>query len=996
MKTFLKIFLFFFVLVVLFVGAGLFVLTRPGVQKKIIEGQLPEGSSVRTVRISTSSLELSELKLAMPDGTVVRLATLDTDFKPLDALFNHTVKIGALNVDGLVVEVPGALIQSETPAEPSIAPPSTGTSTSGQASDVPRPAKGEAPAPKASGSPVDALYAIGQIDWLLDIDSIRLQGELRDGAGSRYAIDLNAGPIRPGEETTIEASLKLSSREALHAGLKEFDANARVFLKQNRDGGFEQVRVESLTNASDQSGKNLLSVSQELDLAVQGFEERATLAVAFNADLPRPEIFLPEMAGVGAVNVQGSLTAEAGGEELTLQGTDLLLSASDAEVVSVKLNKHFTLGGKQDLSGNLMDVRITNLPLAWLRPWMPEGLSVSGNDLSAQLNLTGLPGGVLQLSPVAPLRLGPLSVFQDGAPMLNQVTILAQPVIRVESDRSIAWELNDFQVSDQYGAILTGQSSGRYGASATSEGFLPAGLQTRTKLDFGLQQITQQPALAGYTSILSGRAKVDLNLDPANDYPLQAQGRIDAISPRAYPGQRQDYRFALQLNEPKPGVLALGANLEAGSDNRPSSNLQFAGQVRPKVSPLEFQADLTASRVSQRDIEFLSAAFQPEERAATNAMPEGVRPPTPSTTQTTSGRPQVPDTAQVAGPPWAGYDGEVKVSIAELLLLSGEVITDLQAEVVVTEPLLSLKNLEGGFEGGRLSGSSEARYSQRQRMAYAIKTDLMFDNVDPATFSKKPSKDFPVRGTFDGRAKFSGQGATLDQAIDAIEGELAVNGREGLLTAFKLDTRSNLGLIGAGLLGQSLNRPGITALARAVPYFENMPFSDFTLKLTRGADKQIKIPQLSFVGENLLIDGAGSIAASSLKEAMSQPLDLTLNLGAKGQLIEYLETLELLGPNTAEDGFRRWASTIQIKGTLSDPDTSALERMLKQAANRALTQPAKQKDEPAAEGETPAEPGTEDGEAPSEQNLKPKPSKEEKILRDVETGLDLLNSVLGG
>lgn len=989
MKTFFKILLVLFVLVLLLVGTGLFILSRPGVQKKLVESQLPEGSSIRTVRVTTSSLELSELKLALPDGTQVRLATLDTDFKPLDALMNQTIKLGALNVDGLVVEIPQSLIQAPTSSDPVVDQPGVSAASAGESSDMARPAKADT-SPKAGGSPVDALYAMGQFDWLFDIDSIQLNGELRDGAGSSYALNLRSGAIRPGEEATIEASMELSSRKALHAGLKEFDANARIFLKQNSDGGFEQVRVESSTNASDQNGKNLLTVSQKLDLSVQGFDERASLAVEFNADLPSPEVFQPEMSGVGPINLQGSLTAGAEGAELTLNGTDLLLTASGAEVVSVKLNKQFTLGGKKDLSGNLMDVRITNLPLAWLAPWMPEGLTLTGNDLSAQLNLSGLDGGILQLSPTAPLRLEALSVSQEGKALLNQVTILAQPIIRLAADQSISWELNEFQVQDQYGPIMTGQSTGSFSPSASTGGFLPVGLQTQTKLDLGLQEITQQPALAGYTSILSGRASLDLNLNPSHQYPLQVQGRIDGISPRAYPGQRQDFQFALQLNEPKAAVLALGANLQAGSENRPSTNLHFAGQVRPGVSPLEFKADLTAEKLSQRDIQFLSTAFQPQE-SPTPAISSGggISPPTPSRPGSAPAEPQ-PVLADAAGPPWAGYDGEINVSVTELLLLSGEVLSDLKAEVVITEPLLRLENLEGSLKGGKISGSGEARFSQRQRMAYAIQTDLVLKNLDPAVFSKGPSKTFPVQGLFDGQAKFSGKGETLDQAVEDIEGELTVNGRKGVLTAFELDTRSNLGLIGAGLLGQSLDRPGLTAMARAVPYFENMPFSDFTLKLTRGPDKHIKIPQLSFTGENLLIDGSGSIAATSLKEAMSQPLAMTLELGAKGQLVDYLETLNLLGPNTSEDGFRRWARAIQIKGTLSDPDTSALERVLKEAANRALTQPTQKKQKPATQDGSNAEPAAEGKVPPTEQNLQSKPTKEERIIRDVEQGMNLL------
>lgn len=977
MKTFFRILLVLFLFFVVLVGTGIFILTRPGVQKRLVESQLPEGSSIREVRVTTSSLKLSELKLALPDGTEVRLTAMDTAFKPLDALFDRRIKLGALKVQGLVVEIPTALIESSAPADPGAVPPSF------PSGGKPGPGKAHAPdkaAPvKAVGSPADALYALDQLDWRIEIDSISLDGELRDATGGRYAMDLRSGAIRPGEESTIEASLKLSAGQAQHAGLKEFNASARIFLKQKTEGGFEQVRLESTLNALDQSGNKLVSLSQKLELVVQGFEERASLNVQFDADLPRPGVFLSEMSGIGPVKVAGRLALAADGQLLTLTETNFRLSVAGLERLSLQSNKAFTLGGAQDLSGNLMDLRVSQLPLAWLAPWLPEGLVLTGEDLSTAFNMTGLAGGAFELSSSESLRLGSLSLLRDGAPLLDQVTIQLQPLLHLAADQSLRWDVGTLEVSDRYGEILVGSSTGSFDPSLSAEGFFPAGLVTQTQLDMGLQEITQQPALAAYTSIMSGRAVIQLQLDSSEAPPLQVQGQLSGLSPRGYPGQRQDYRFGLQLKEPEPGLLGLVANLQVGSENRPGSDLEFKGQVRPDSAPLEFKADLTAPYLSQADLEFLAAAFQATPQSAPDdsfviATPSSV----PSGSGSGVGMP-VP-AANPVGPPWEGYVGEINVSIAELVLSSGQILSEVKALASVSEPLLRLQELSASLHSGKINGMGELSYSSRQRMAYAVRSDLSFAKMNPAAFAKEPGAAFPVQGLFDGRTQLSGQGATLEQALDGIEGEVLVTGGEGVLTAFKLDARSNLGLIGAGILGQSLNRPGISALAKTVPYFENMPYSEFTLRLQRQSDKRILIPELRFTGRNVLIDGSGSIAASSLKDVMRQPLDLKLELGAKGQLVDYLETLKLLGPNTAADGFRRWDKALQIGGSLSDPDTSALERILKEAANRALTRSGGEREAPATQG----------GETPSEQNLQSKPSKEERIIRDVEAGLNLL------
>lgn len=1029
MKTFIRLFLACFALLVLLLVVGAVVLTRPGIQKRILEGQLPEGSSIGMVRVTTGSLKLSELKLVLPDGTQVELGMLDADFEPLAAYFDKTIKLGALNVEGLIIDVPKSLIEPPAnPATPSDKSPSSVTKPSNGQPSVAEPAVAVAPAPgqavessPAAGSPTDALYALGQLDWLFDIDSAQITGELRDASGSTFVLDLKSGAMRPGEETMIDASLRLNTDQSLRAGLKQFDVEARVSLKQKTSGGFEKLRIESLTKASDAEGNNLLTASQELDLVMDGGEERATLGLLFNADLPKPEVFLPEMAGVGAINVQGSLAASALGEALTLSASDLLVSADGAEVVSLKLNKSFTLGGKADLSGDLMGVRIRDLPLAWLGPWLPSGFALTGENLTAQFDLTGLSGGAFQLSSTAPLRLGPLSFTQDGLPVLDEVTIISQPILRMAADGTIAWELTTLQIQDQNGEFLFGQSVGRFDPSAASDGRIPAGLQTETKLTVGLPGITQQPALKDLASVMAGRAILDIKIDPAKASPVEVQGRLEGISPRAYPGQRQDYQFVLQISEPAGGDLAVGVSLQAGSADTAdssSSNLELAGHVRPETKPLNFRIDLDAGRLNQRDIDLLVAALTPQPakaERANDAQSAQAEPASPKH----SPNARSPDTATQTQPPetalvpaateslWAGYDGEVDINISEFYLLSGDVVTDVEAQIKVNDALLSLNQLKGSFKGGQLSGQGEARFSATQSAGYTIKSALSVENVDPSVFSKKSSGSFPVRGLFSGQASFTGQGLTLEKAVDAMEGELTIAGKEGVLTAFDLDDLmpdlgmgnitglGTLGLLGADILGKSLSRPGLTALARAIPYFENMPFSDFSLKLVRGRDRRILIPELLFVGRNILIDGTGSIAATSLKDALSQPLDLQLELGAKGQLVDALETLELLGPETTAGGFRRWSSSIGISGSLEEPDTSALERLLKAAAKRALTQSGQRRAAPAEADETVAPP--EEGETPPQP--KPaetlNPSKEERILRDVEKGLDAINSLFG-
>jgi len=69
MKTLLRLFLVLLIGGLVTLLGAYFILTNPGVQKRIIEGKLPEGSSLKSVRVTMNHLSLTELVLEQPDGT---------------------------------------------------------------------------------------------------------------------------------------------------------------------------------------------------------------------------------------------------------------------------------------------------------------------------------------------------------------------------------------------------------------------------------------------------------------------------------------------------------------------------------------------------------------------------------------------------------------------------------------------------------------------------------------------------------------------------------------------------------------------------------------------------------------------------------------------------------------------------------------------------------------------------------------------------------------
>ncbi|CAA6694537.1 Unannotated [Lentimonas sp. CC10] len=952
MKTLFRIVAVLFVLLLVALVGGYFTLTNAGFQKSLVEGKLPAGSSIEAIHVTTSKVTLSGLVLMLEDGTRVQVGAVDTAFEPLAAVFDQTIKMGVLTVEGLRVDLP-------TVTAPT---PSGGVATSTGSHE---PKVDSAPAPpapaaeEAAMNPMDALAAMGDFEWLLDIDGIALEGVIHDGKGSKYIVRVDAPAIRPGEASQIDASLQLLADQPLASGLKVFDSTAALSFKQKIGGGFESLRFESNTSGKDASGSQLVSVKQELDLEVDDAAGVATASVTFDADLPKPQVLMPELATLGALKVTGHTVASTNGETMTVSAADLIASAAGVELVSLDLKHPMTFGGKsQEFSGDLLGVTITALQLEWLNPWL-DGLQIQSQaPVSLSLSVAGAADGAFSVTFAEPITLGPLTVTDSGAPLVQNLVVIVAPKFELSADQMLTYSLNSLSVADQYGSFIQGSSSGVIQLDAPRDAANPfAGVQSQTALQIGLQELFQLPVLASSASIVSGRMGLDLDVDASSDEPLYLKANISQLRARSMPAMTRDYAISLALvPTSNVGEWRVGANLMAGSVSRPSTDLQLKSVVNPSREPITFDAEVSSERVTQEDLTILAAAFTPREQTVALDPPSR-----PGDVRTVQQKPQasrgvtVVDTAPVP-PAWAMLDGRASVSINEFRLEAGQIIEAIVLKAVVSEPKLSVDPISAKIGDGELKGSSSVLYASSQLKPYTLTSDIRFEAVDPAFFVEKHHKAPPVQGEFDGAFELSGVGESLDAAVEGSVAKLKITGKKGVLTAFEMDDRQQLGLGLAGLLGQSFDRPGIAALSNTIPYFKDIPFDHFVFELTRGADKQVLIPQLRLTGESVLIDATGSVGPSELGEVMDQPLDLTLVLGAKGRLTEYLETLDLLQPTTAEDGFRRWNEPVHITGSLADPDTGELMDILNEAGKGAFSNSSKDREKAKAKAAAESDP----------------------------------------
>jgi hypothetical protein len=994
MKTFFRIAVILFLLVLVVLAGTYLTLTNAGFQKGLVERQLPAGSSIESIHVTASKVTLTGLVWILEDGTRVQIESLDTPFKLLAAVFDQTIKAGLVQVEGLRVDLP-AVVEPNASSRAS-----TDSLDDPPADDMPDTLS-VAESPPAN--PIEWLVAMGDFEWLFDIDGIDLEGVIYDGRAAQCNLRVGSAAIRPGQASQIEASLQLLADAPLPSGLRAIDASATLSFKQQANGGFDSLQLESNLVGNDLNGGRVVAVQQSLDLEVDDtLGEEATVSLRFAADLPKPQVVVPNLAPLGALAVSGNAVASIDGEKVTLSAGHLVVSAAGAELVALNLKRRIVFGAQQEKSGEWLEASVTAFQLEWLNPWLSNGLQIhSQAPVSLMLSVADTVDGAFTITAVEPLQLGPLAVSESGVPLLEEITVQVLPELQLNAEQSLAYALNSLSVADQYGAFIQGSASGLIQLEAARGAADPfAGLQAQAKLQIGLQEVFQLPMFARCASIFSGQLELDLNVDGSADAPLELQAKIQGLRARTIPNIIKDYSVTLRLNKMRnPKEWRIDADLLAGPVSRPSTSLQLAATLDSDSKPLRFSADLSGPLVNQEDISVLAAALSPREEATPKpSLPGEAR--RGALTLSSATRSKAMKTSSPVPPAWAMLDGDVVVKIDEFRLEAGQVIEAITLQADVSEPRLMVDPISAKIGGGEFKGNGMVEYVFFELKPYNLTADFHCTDVNPAVFVKR-QQTAPLQGRFDGAFEMIGVGDTLEAAIEDSSATLKVTSEQGVLTAFELDERRQLGLGLAGLLGQSLDRPGIAALSQTIPYFKEIRFNDFAFELTRGADKRVLVPQLRLEGESILIDASGSVGASRLDDILDQPLDLVLSLSAKGRLTEYLAILNLLQPAVGEDGFTRWNQDIEITGTLTDPDTGALMDILNDAAKDAFSKPSKR--EQRTEETAPIDPlpaallpqGDGTSQAAIESEEPQEKSKKQRRRDEIEMGLDLINSLFG-
>jgi hypothetical protein len=344
-----------------------------------------------------------------------------------------------------------------------------------------------------------------------------------------------------------------------------------------------------------------------------------------------------------------------------------------------------------------------------------------------------------------------------------------------------------------------------------------------------------------------------------------------------------------------------------------TTRANLTASIRHVAGINEFQSELALDTVSLDHWGPVLAAFGGEEPAA--------------------GRDPTPDKAA----PWAGLEGTAVLTVGRLVSGANEV-TSLRAEAVIDQGRQVRARISGMIGDSPLSGDALVDFNAANPAApYTLsgKVDLRGLDVTPLFKPQGSRQPGILEGVFNLQGSFHAQAPNLAHIADRASGELTLQSAgNGIFRPLGEQTSTARGI--SGLLGSlSGSIKELRWVQEVVDQVQEIPYTRMVFHLGRDQNLDLVMRDLDLVSRETRLRGSGRIPHQEGVALAQLPIDIQLNIFAKGRLAEALRTGRQLRSETPDDLGYLPGPPLPIKGTLGKPE-SLLVSLLMDSAQQLL------------------------------------------------------------
>jgi len=740
-----------------------------------------------------------------------------------------------------------------------------------------------------------------------DVSGGSLTGEIAVIAEPERMIARTVAPLGVDSLSVVQRGQLLVSK----AGLS---LNAEVILTAQEISG----RVSDLTMTTPAGDSLAAQVTVTLPLSAN-----PPIAVAGNYRADLPTLLAPWLP-LGHLKASGETDFTFTPEKVELRRLSTnFTDAGGLTLLTATALRPFTfdLATSRAVTGSAGAVDLLRVTLGGLSldrlPLNEPGARLGGMVEQGEFVLAA-DGDRLMGRAVTPLKLGNVSLEQNGRPALTGLTFVLEPTFELNGRVSARAETGEMTIRTATGSTLLTLKGE---AARTPE----AGARGSVSFNLDVPTLSSQPLFAGAEAVTAGRASGEIRIALGAASQVEARMTINGLVARdggqTLPVANLSFRAVVTEN----GRISVQAPLLIDRAGQ-RSDLDFALELTPAGRNYGLNGRLTGEHVELADVLAVLGIFLPS-----NA-PERARGSSPDSTS------QV--VADIA-PAWGRFNGQLALDVKSVTRGANWDMTGLTGLLTLDSAKLALPKLAATIgEKGRFEAQGEMRFNGGAQ-PYVLGGDFSLTEFDAGKFFKalEPAKPATVEGMFGVKGRFTGQGETLSRTMELARGSFELTSRQGVFrglqrTTGKVSMTSKAVELGASVLGSIFGSEKATKAAEKVAgaaYFVDqlaqslgeLNYDLLNVKLVRDDSLDMSLEDLSLVAPEIRLLGKGRITHVADKPLLLQPLSATLSIAARGKTEELLGKLRLLTGLKDELGYAKTRETITLGGTLTRPDPTA-------------------------------------------------------------------------
>jgi hypothetical protein len=786
----------------------------------------------------------------------------------------------------------------------------------------------------APTTPVNALQAHGTLTAAMDtprsftrlavqVDAEAAGPQLPQGA--RLTLAISAARTATGEDYTVQVEMVGKRLLFVQAALPEAGGRFSGSWKLDaRDADVAPFALGHALPAFTASGEGRVVADPQIpEVQINGH---------LDATIDKLAAVRAELDGLGPLHVLADFDVSQLGGMTRIDRLSVNISGA-RPVFAAEALQGFEFNARTgeinvaDPAKDLVHLTLHGLPLAWAQPFFP-GLSITGNDVQGEFVASARSGG-FALRPNAPLVVTDLSVSQAGRPLIKSVDL----TLSAGADYSPqGWQVDvgEFTVRNGPTALLTATArAGRLAGQGQ-----PVKAQGQWQAD--LPALLAQPVAQGLAALMSGSARGEFTASLDAKKEIYAKLTLgDLVAAPAGP-TLPVVNATIRADVESDGKITFQAPLSfENTAKQRTSDLVLTGKLQRGKDVLTVDASVTSQFVAAEDLQLLAAVM------AAKGGDQGAAVPPPAG----SAKPD-------AVPAWKGVTGQMTFALKKVVYNEQFTMSEIGGTVKIDGGALKLEVGHAGLDqGGSLKFDGRVSFAPKQPEPYALEADSVVKDFDMARLFRalEPGKAPTLEGKFKLESQLTARGGSLPMLVGRLQGKTQVSSTGGIFRALRADladkvqkSQSTVAVIG-GLLGAVTGKEklsdyanrtqNVTDIAQALA---EIPFDQLHLTVTRDAQLNLRLQDFSLISPEVRLGGTGEIRAVDGVDLAKQPLDLRLQLGARGHLADQMNRVSLLDGKKDDLGYVGFVTPVHVGGTLSSPDTNELKAALVKAAAGSL------------------------------------------------------------